>query len=276
MKFNCPSCQQKIEAPPEYAGLVINCPACQRQFQVPAAPPLPPPLPQLSISRPPAVAPPAAPRPFAAQTAAATAQEFPEVAPLAKRVVAKVLDYVFQIVILAGIGIGWSFLQAALFKGGTSRETIIMLGIVVGALILLTPFFYNYLPLANSGATWGKKMLGLAVVRQNGQRLGYAWAFLRLLAEYVCVGACYGIALAIFVAVVRAQMHGPGHFTPPPMPRPGQPFATPQMHSDNGTLKTLMTLPVFLLMFVPYIPAFFTKGRRATHDLIARTLVISR
>ena len=69
---------------------------------------------------------------------------------------------------------------------------------------------YNYLPLAGSGVTPGKKMLGLVVVRQNRQSLGYAWALLRVLAEYVCVGACYGMAVVIFVAAVRSQMHGSG------------------------------------------------------------------
>jgi hypothetical protein len=126
--------------------------------------------------------------------------------------------------------------------------------------------------------------MGLCVVRETGQSLGYVWALSRVLAEYVCVGACYGIALLIFIGAVRTQMHhGPGEvYTPPgppPIHQPGTPFTPPpppRMASNNPGLKMAATMPVFLLVFVPYLPAFFTKGRRATHDLIARTRVISQ
>jgi uncharacterized RDD family membrane protein YckC len=255
--------------------MMIQCPSCQGQLQVPAPPPPPP---QLSINRPAAPATQTAPPSLAAQAAAAEA-DFSNAAPLGKRVIAKVLDYVFQIAIIAAISIGWRFAIVSLARAGTNRETLAVAGTAVLALVLLIPFLYNYLPLANSGATWGKNMLGLAVVRQNGQRLGYAWALLRVAAEYICVGVCYGIALAIFIGAVRAQMHGTGPqpFTPPPMPQPGQPFHPPVMAShNNGPLKMLLTLPVFLLMLAPYLPAIFTKGRRATHDFIAQTLVVSQ
>ena len=276
MKFNCPHCQQKLDAPPEYAGATINCPACQKPLQVPAPAPAPP---ALSISRPAAPPPGAAPPPPAPQTAGTAApQEFPDAAPLGKRIAAKIVDYIFQIVLIMGISVGWFFAAKALVNNGMSRETIALIGTTVMIVVAVLPFFYNYLPLANSGATPGKKMMGLTVVRQNRQRLGYAWALLRVLAEYVCVGACYGIALLIFIGAVRSQMHqGPGApYTPSPQFHPGTPFTPPRPPGDNGPLKMLMTMPVFLLILIPYLPAFFTKGRRATHDLIVRTLVIAR
>ncbi|HEX9046545.1 MAG TPA: RDD family protein [Verrucomicrobiae bacterium] len=278
MKFHCPTCQQKIDAPPEYAGMVISCPACQGQIQVPAAPPPPPALainrpPSLAINRPPPPVAGATPAPLAARTAAAGATEFSNAAPLSKRIFAKIVDYLAQFGLIVIISLAWGFLAPTLFKGGLDRDTIGMIGTVVAFFTLLIPFFYNYLPLANSGATWGKSMFGLTVVRQNGQRLGYAWAVLRVLAEFVCVGACYGLALMIFIGIINAQMH---HYTPPPVWQPGQPYHPPPVYSNNRTLRMFLALPVFLLMVIPYVPAFFTKGRRATHDLIVRTLVIGR
>ena len=209
--------------------------------------------------------------------------EFPDAAPLVKRIVAKVLDGIIQIILFVGLSIGWSFAAKALVSAGTSHENIIMISTIVLAALTLLPFFYNYLPLAGSGATPGKKMLSLLVVRQNRQRLGYAWALLRVLTESVCVAACYGIALLIFIGVARSPMQSTHlsapQYTPPPMHQPGPRFAPatpPRMYSDNRPLKMLLTMPVFLLILAPYVPAFFTKGRRATHDLIVRTMVISR
>ena len=199
---------------------------------------------------------------------------------------AKILDYIFQVAIMTGLYYGAYQLAIMENNNGVSRKTIAIIGICLFVLWLLVPFLYNYLPLAGSGATMGKKMLGLVVVRQNRQPLGYGWALLRVLTEYVCVGACYGMAVAIFIGLVRLQMQGGGtgtQFTPPRMPpihQPGTPFVPPRPPSPasaaDAPLKLLLTMPVFLLTFVPYIPAFFTKGRRATHDLIVRTLVISR
>ena len=62
----------------------------------------------------------------------------------------------------------------------------------------------------------------------------------------------------------------------PPIHQPGTPFVPPRPPSSaSGPLKILLPLPVFLLTFVPYVPAFFTKGRRAMHDLLVRTIVVS-
>ena len=35
INFNCPMCQQALEAPEEYANQVIECPACQKPITVP-------------------------------------------------------------------------------------------------------------------------------------------------------------------------------------------------------------------------------------------------
>jgi uncharacterized RDD family membrane protein YckC len=275
MKFHCPNCRQKIDAPVEYAGATINCPSCQGQIQVPAPAPT---SPALSINRP-AAAPVAAPPIPAA--AAGTPQDFPDAAPLGTRIVAKALDYIFQIALMAGISFGWFYEKKALAHNGTGLETIALIGVTVMVVVAVLPFFYNYLPLASSGATPGKKLFGLRVVRLNRQPLGYAWAVLRVLAEYVSVGACYGLALMIFIGAVRTQMHhGPGevYTPPPPVYQPGTRYTPPEPPghpSNNPALKLMVTMPIFLLVCLPYVPAFFTKGRRATHDLIVRTLVVS-
>ena len=39
--FNCPHCQQHIEAPEEMVGMSAQCPTCQKDFQVPASSPTP-------------------------------------------------------------------------------------------------------------------------------------------------------------------------------------------------------------------------------------------
>jgi hypothetical protein len=39
VKFNCPACDQSIEAPEDAVGQEVNCPTCQRTFTVPASNP---------------------------------------------------------------------------------------------------------------------------------------------------------------------------------------------------------------------------------------------
>ncbi|HEX8295239.1 MAG TPA: PH domain-containing protein [Chthoniobacteraceae bacterium] len=46
IKFECPNCGQRIEAPPNSAGQGGVCPACQQPVLVPQQPPLPKSLPQ--------------------------------------------------------------------------------------------------------------------------------------------------------------------------------------------------------------------------------------
>lgn len=57
-KFNCPHCQQALEAPEDMLGAVIDCPACQKQMAIPQ-PTIPAPV-QRPVSGPP-VPPPATP-----------------------------------------------------------------------------------------------------------------------------------------------------------------------------------------------------------------------
>ena len=47
ISFNCPKCQQSLEAPQEYANQDIECPACQQQITVPGPGPV-----QAPVSKP--------------------------------------------------------------------------------------------------------------------------------------------------------------------------------------------------------------------------------
>ena len=135
-KFNCPHCQQKLEAPEEYSGKVINCPACQGQIQVSAPPPPPP---ALSIGRHTAAAPISPPPPVPA-AAPSGLLEFPAAAPLGKRIAAKILDYLFLVAIMTGLFYGGHYLAVMENKNGVSRETIALIGTCLFALWLLVPF----------------------------------------------------------------------------------------------------------------------------------------
>lgn len=41
IKFNCPSCKQSLEAPPDMAGQLIECPACRQTVEIPIPRPTP-------------------------------------------------------------------------------------------------------------------------------------------------------------------------------------------------------------------------------------------
>jgi uncharacterized RDD family membrane protein YckC len=246
MKFNCPHCNQKIDAPEEYAGQNIGCPSCQKPIQVPA----PAVAPKLSIG----TKPPVQETPI--ETPATPASPaYVNAAPLVPRIMAKILDFVIVGAVMIGLALTSHYIVVMLYKNGVSIETQHIVGTCFLFVTCVFPFLYNYLPLAGTGASFGKKTFGLKVVRHDGRRLGYDFALWRCLAEYACVAACIWLAGAIFVGATRAQMHALG----------------PHRH---GPLQMLFTLPVFALGFLPYLPAFFTKGCRAVHDLIVQTRVI--
>ncbi len=38
-RFNCPECDQELEAPEDMTGETVECPSCQTHFEVPASAP---------------------------------------------------------------------------------------------------------------------------------------------------------------------------------------------------------------------------------------------
>jgi uncharacterized RDD family membrane protein YckC len=120
------------------------------------------------------------------------------------------------------------------------------------------PFIYNWIMLANGGATFGKKILKIKVVRENGGPLGYGMAFSRSLLEGVCLSAAIGMSALIYF-ILNLTIIVRGNYEP-----------------EQGLPKTqFLFLPVFLLSLAPYFVAFFLPRKRALHDyLFVRTLVI--
>jgi DNA-directed RNA polymerase subunit RPC12/RpoP len=51
-KFNCPHCEQPLEAPEDMRGQVVSCPKCNGQIRVPGATPNPPLTPRPLTTRP--------------------------------------------------------------------------------------------------------------------------------------------------------------------------------------------------------------------------------
>ena len=98
------------------------------------------------------------------------------VAPMGRRVVALIADWVLCELIVAGLA------HHSLLAGAgdphyfsTLYWTLLAFGVEVW---LLT---------AISGLTVGKRLLGIRVIRTNGGRPGFAWAFLRTLLLFFVV-----------------------------------------------------------------------------------------
>jgi uncharacterized RDD family membrane protein YckC len=89
------------------------------------------------------------------------------VAPLGRRLVALIVDWVLCELIVSGIT------RHNLFAGGDAHYFAALYG-------TLTLFAAEvYLLTAISGLTIGKRLLGIRVVRTDGSRPGFAWAALR-------------------------------------------------------------------------------------------------
>jgi hypothetical protein len=72
LNFNCPHCNQSLEAPEEMLGQAINCPSCNGSIQLPQSTPKPevrpPPSPKVVIRKPLAPPPPPPPVPIPTTT----------------------------------------------------------------------------------------------------------------------------------------------------------------------------------------------------------------
>jgi uncharacterized RDD family membrane protein YckC len=88
--------------------------------------------------------------------------------------------------------------------GISGGDDDVAVGAVIGALvlwaILMAAIALLYAPLlmarqgAHNGQTWGKQLLGIRVVRDSGESMGFGWAALR---EIVVKGLAVGIASSI-------------------------------------------------------------------------------
>jgi uncharacterized RDD family membrane protein YckC len=96
----------------------------------------------------------------------------------------------FFVVVAGAVGI----------SGDDDVATGAAIGAVVLYVILIALVWLLYAPLlmmregAGNGQTWGKQLLGIRVVRDNGQPMSFGWAALR---EVVIKGLVVGIAASI-------------------------------------------------------------------------------
>lgn len=104
------------------------------------------------------------------------------------------------------------FIPAAIFffvlvagaVGLTGDDNDVSVGVAIGAAILwflvVAAVALLYAPTlmarqgSGNGQTWGKQMIGIRVVRDSGERMGFGWAALR---EVVVKGLAVGIASSI-------------------------------------------------------------------------------
>ena len=167
---------------------------------------------------------------------------------------AKILDLMILVPAFLGVALLSRFFSGEMNQNGVSWERISKFGTGMMILAASLPFLYNLIMLGSGGATIGKKVFRIKVVRESGQPLGYGIAFLRCLVEGGCVFASFGFGVILFFTLFLVSSRGDEDRTPTAM---------------------LVCLPAILLCVSPYLPALFTSKRRATHDfVIVKTKVI--
>lgn len=98
IKFDCPSCRQSLEAPPDMAGQLIDCPSCKKTIEIPMPRPTP------KVEKPPHTRPAPRPSPPPLQTCNA---EPPSAAPA--NVLPKILSVLVLIAVMVGGFFGYNF-----------------------------------------------------------------------------------------------------------------------------------------------------------------------
>jgi uncharacterized RDD family membrane protein YckC len=101
------------------------------------------------------------------------------VAPMSRRLIALIVDWVLCQIIASGI-VGHSLFTGTADKHYESAQ-LLTLALFIVEVYLLT---------AVSGLTVGKRLLGIRVIRTNGSRPGFKWAALRTLLLLFVVPAC--------------------------------------------------------------------------------------
>lgn len=96
IRFNCPSCRQSLEAPPDMVGQVIDCPSCTKPIEIPTRP-----TPRVETPPPPTHSPPT-PRPSQPPPTTRSAQP-PSTAT------ANVLPKILGVLVLIAIMVGGFF-----------------------------------------------------------------------------------------------------------------------------------------------------------------------
>lgn len=121
-------------------------------------------------------------------------------APLASwasRVGAQLLDWLIVAVPVAILG----GIVAAIFIAGSNVGGVVT-AIVFGGLWLVATFLYAPVLMAREGAhngqTWGKQIVGITVVRDTGEQVGFGWAALR---QIVVIQILFGWIGGFFASI---------------------------------------------------------------------------
>jgi len=127
-------------------------------------------------------------------------------ASVLKRIVAHILDGIIVSlgaipgIVLMFVGIGLAASTAGP-RGQLSDQAaagafgVMFLAYGLIALGCLAIWFYNCYLLGRDGATFGKKIMKIKVLDENGQPLGFGKAFLRELIKHVLGSACFILLL---------------------------------------------------------------------------------
>ncbi len=97
-------------------------------------------------------------------------------ADIGPRFLASVIDGIVRSVLFIGIDLAVNVITPFSSTTGATDTTGLVFYFVVG---MLAFFAYDIAPTANSGATFGKRMMGITVVDAQGQNIGLGRSFLR-------------------------------------------------------------------------------------------------
>jgi len=176
------------------------------------------------------------------ETAANGPEDF-RYASVRERAYAKFLDVILLLPFMLGLAFVSRFISQTAYWNGAAWETVSKFGAFMAIITMSLPFIYNFIMLANGGATVGKKVLRIKVVRENRQPLGYGMAFSRSVVEGVCLSAAIGIS-AIVYFILNWTLTAKGNFEP-----------------EQGFPKSqFLFVPVFLLSLAPYCMALFPQA----------------
>ncbi len=209
-----------------------------------------------------AVSPVAAAPAYSAPAAAATNQSFSPAAPnfvgasksmvpasIGSRFVAYMIDAII-LAVLSAIPVAIAYVLTLPTKN-QGFSIIMALGMLIGYII---PFVYfTVMPASEERATYGKKAMGLKLLTVQGERLSKSQAFIRVLLTMVI--PMTGL-LAITISLGGMAVGYKDEF------------------ATSVGIAWLIAMP--LIVFGPYVTAFFNPNKQTLYDMIVKTVVVKR
>lgn len=169
----------------------------------------------------------------------------PRIAQVGERLVARAIDSVLWVMVVFGLfDLGlfiWMASQGKLSDVSTlqPKHSDPAVSTVLGIVLFVAAFAYCVIPVARSGQTLGKRLMGLVVVTDEMQPVGWRQAIARF-AAWEGPGI---ILMALFLPT-------------------------------EGAISTALALAGIAWTLAMLAPAVFDEGRRGWHDRLAGTRVI--